>query len=199
MSASTYITLEEFKFALNITDSVEDVALSGVLSSAARAVDAYCDRYFGQQGTAGVPQTRIFHPVGRLVEIDDLVTLTDVETDGTGNADTFTSIGATAVLTLPVNAAQQSPARPYTALQAKTTASLPAEYGWVRVSGVWGWPEVPQQIKDATKLQAIRLYKSKDVPLGALGGADMMGILRLQSSLHPDARLLCDPFVRTNI
>lgn len=197
MTASTYITLDEVKAALNIPsdDSSEDSALSGILASAARAVDAYCDRFFGQTATA---TARMYQPYGRVVITDDLVSISAVEYDPSEDGDTWTAISTSDVALGPANAATMSPARPYTSVRAKSGASWPSEYGWVRITGVWGWPAVPQQIKDATLKQAVRLYVSKDVPLGVIGGADTMSF-RLPGGLHPDARLLCDPFVRVAI
>ena len=195
----TYITLAELKGALSITslDTTEDAALNSVLSSAAGAVTAYCDRYFGQVGTDASPVARIFPTVGRLVLIDDLVSMFDVELDSSGDGDTYATLGTAAVVALPLNADTLDPARPYTSLAAKTSTSFPAG-SCARVTGVWGWPAVPAPIQDATLLQAVRLYSSKNVPLGIVGGMDVSP-MRLGTGLHPDARQLCEPYVRTNL
>lgn len=198
--ATTYALLDDVKDALRISDSNDDVVLAGVIESASRAIDQYCDRYFGQTGTTGSPVQRLYRATAtRQVLIDDLVTLTDLEVDYSGYAETFTSLGATSVLKQPVNAATLVPAQPYTALLAKPSAVLPAAPGWVRVSGVWGWPAIPQQIRDACVLQTVRLFKSRDVPLGVMGGSDMLAPMRLPGGLHPDARILCEPFRRVGI
>lgn len=196
--ADVYAELGAVKDALRITDSdtQDDVTLSSVIESASRAIDAYCDRYFGQLGTVAAPVNRLYRATNRRVHIDDLVTLTDIAVDYSGYADTFTSLGATTVLPQPVNAATMQPAWPYTELLAKPSAVLPPPPGWVRVSGVWGWPAVPQQIVDACVLQSVRLFRSRDVPLGIIGGAADLGVMRLPGGLHPDARLLCEPYRR---
>ena len=196
--ADVYAELAAVKDALRITDTdtQDDVTLSSVMESASRAIDAYCDRYFGQLGTVAAPVTRLYRASNRRVHIDDLVTLTDVAVDYSGYAETFTSLGASSVLTQPVNAATMRPPWPYTELLAKPSAVLPAMPGWVRVSGVWGWPAVPQQIVDACVLQSVRLFRSRDVPLGIIGGAADLGVMRLPGGLHPDARLLCEPYRR---
>ena len=198
--ASTYALLDDVKDALRISDTNDDVVLAGVIESASRAIDQYCDRYFGQTGTEAVPVQRLYRATGtRQVLIDDLVTLTDVEVDYSGYAETFTSLGATSVVKQPVNAATLVPPQPYTVLLAKPSAVLPLPPGWVRVSGVWGWPAIPQQIRDACVLQSVRLFKSRDVPLGVMGGSDMLAPMRLPGGLHPDARILCEPFRRLGI
>lgn len=194
--AATYALLEDVKDALRISDDHDDVALAGVIESASRAIDRYCDRYFGQTGTQAAPVQKLYRSRSGVVLIDDLVTITDVEVEFAGFAESFTSLGATSVIQQPVNAATATPPQPYTVLLAKPGTVLPPMPGWVRVSGVWGWPEIPQQIRDACVLQSVRLFKSRDVPLGVMGGADMMGAMRLPGGLHPDARILCEPFRR---
>lgn len=198
--ATTYALLDDVKDALRISDDHDDVVLAGIIESASRAIDQYCDRYFGQTGTTGSPVQRLYRATStRQVLVDDLVTLTDVEVDYSGYAETFTSLGATSVIKQPVNAATLVPAQPYTVLLAKPSAVLPQAPGWVRVSGVWGWPAIPQQIRDACVLQTVRLFKSRDVPLGVMGGSDMLAPMRLPGGLHPDARILCEPFRRLGI
>ena len=197
--AATYALLEDVKDALRISDDHDDVVLAGIIQSASRAIDQYCDRYFGQTGTTASPVQRQYRSRSGVVLVDDLVTLTDVEVDFSGFANTFTSLGASSVIKQPVNAATMVPAQPYTVLLAKPGTTLPPVPGWIRVSGVWGWPEIPQQIRDACVLQSVRLFKSRDVPLGVVGGNDMMGALRLPGGLHPDARILCEPFRRLGL
>lgn len=199
MTASTYITLNELKTALNIgtADTVDDDALTAAMSAAAGAVTAYCDRYFGQTGTIGTPVARMYHPDDRVVYTDDLVSFSAVEY-ADADAQDWTSIGTAVVTPLPPNAATLEPAHPYTALRAQSTAGWPDDDGWVRITGVWGWPEVPSQIKQATLLQAVRLATSRSVPLGIVGGMEAMP-MRLGNGLHPDARVLCEPYVRTNL
>jgi hypothetical protein len=187
------------KDALRITDDVDDLVLAGVVESASRAIDQYCDRYFGQTGTQAAPVNRLYRARSQQVMIDDLVTLTDVGVEYSGFAETFSSLGANSVLKQPVNANTENPLRPFTSLLAKPGTVLPPPPGWVRVTGVWGWPTVPPQIRDACVLQTVRLFKSRDVPLGVMGGADMMGAIRLPGGLHPDARQLCEPFRRFGI
>lgn len=195
----TYITLTELKTALNIgtADTVDDTALTAVMSAAAGAVTSYCDRYFGQTGTAGTPVARMFQPTGREVYTDDLVSFSAVEYAG-ADADSWETIGTANVTPTPVNAATLDPAHPYTGLRAKSTASWPTSDGWVRITGVWGWPAVPSAIKQATLLQAVRLATSRSVPLGIVGGMEAMP-MRLGSGLHPDARVLCEPYLKTNL
>lgn len=197
--ADTYALLDEVKDALRIpaTDTHDDLTIESCISSSSRAIDQFCDRYFGQTGTQAVPVQRLYRAVDRRVLIDDLVTLTDVEVDYTGYAENFTSLGASSVLTQPVNAGTMVPAWPFTQLLAKPRTVLPPAPGWIRVSGVFGWPAVPSQVRDACILNASKLFKSRDIPLGLQSAGDGLGTIVIPSAgLHPDARMLCEPFRR---
>lgn len=194
-----YTDLASVKLALHLstTDSVDDVVLNALMATASREVDKYCDRYFGQQGTQQAPAERLYRTRSFAgVYTDDIVTVTDVLVDYTGYAESFSSLGASSVIPGPVNSANQAIPFPYTYLEAKPSTVLAVSPGWVKVRGIFGWPEVPKAVKDATLLQTIRLFKTRDVPLGLVGGADSLGVLRLPGGLHPDARMLLEPYKR---
>ena len=53
----------------------------------------------------------------------------------------------------------------------------------------------PLTIASACRLQAARLAKRRDAPFGIAGSAEFGSELRLLSSLDPDVRILCAPFV----
>jgi hypothetical protein len=67
------------------------------------------------------------------------------------------------------------------------------------VTGQWGWPSVPEPIKFATIIQASRLFKRLESPLGVAGVSDI-GIIRVGSSVDGDVAQLCNPYrlLRTN-
>ena len=195
--AIDYATLDELKDALSIdaTDLRRDEALNRALSSASRDIDAYCNRYFGQMGSGGSPESRIFetHCRGTVV-IDDNLGWTTIEYEA--GPDTWAAY-TDPVVFLPRNAgAEMQLPKPYTMIRTYSGQAFPHV---IRINGQWGWPAVPSQVHDATILQAVRLFKSKDVPLGVVGGADMMGTMRLSVGLHPDAQHLVQPFQRAGI
>ena len=65
----------------------------------------------------------------------------------------------------------------------------------VKVTGVWGWPAVPQAIEYATIMQSQRLFKRLDSPTGILGFGDM-GAVRVTRQLDPDVAEMVNPFRR---
>jgi hypothetical protein len=65
----------------------------------------------------------------------------------------------------------------------------------VKITGIWGWPSVPITIKQATIIQASRIFKRLDSPLGVAGFGDL-GVMRVSSALDPDVAQLVMPFRR---
>lgn len=193
-----YADLVDVRAALRIdpADTQYDAVLSVAISAASRKVDEYCNRYFGQIGTMDDPDQRLYRANAQRILIDDLVSLVRLEFDYTGFLTTFTEFDASSVIPSPVNAANLQPARPYTMLLAKPNTTLPQPPGWVRVSGVFGWPVVPDPVRQATLLQAIRVFKAQDVPLGLVASSDAVSVMRLPRGLHPDAAELLSGFER---
>jgi hypothetical protein len=63
----------------------------------------------------------------------------------------------------------------------------------VRVTGVYGWSAVPTAIKQATVIQAARIFKRNDSPTGIVGFGDM-GAIRVGVQLDPDVKHLIDVY-----
>ncbi len=195
MPADVYATLAELKAAVQIddTDTRKDDALNAVLASASRTIDNFCGRYFGRVGTTLAPETKVFDTDGGTVVIGDLVELVDIDQETA--EDTWTPYTGSIRL-LPLNAAEATPARPYTMIRTRSGVPFPTT---IRIAGVWGWPAVPDEINQATLLQAARLFKSKDVPLGVVGGDSELGLIRLSAGLHPDAQVLVQSYQAAGI
>ena len=186
MSEPQYVTLDDLRGALEIDSTDDRLAseLTAVIESASSSVNEFCNRVFVPSGTVEDPVTREYDTAGGLLVIDDLITLSTIEYE---SGATWGAIDAGTVVLLPRNAAVEVPAEPYTMLKTKTGTPFPAV---VRITGVWGWAEVPAKVQQATLLQCLRLHKSKAIPTGVVGGADTMGVMRLSGDLHPDAQTL---------
>ena len=63
----------------------------------------------------------------------------------------------------------------------------------VKVTGQFGWQSTPEPIKFATIIQASRLFKRLESPLGVAGVSDM-GIMRVGSNIDGDVAQLINPF-----
>jgi hypothetical protein len=186
-----YCSLAEIKASARITDSVDDTLLELAVESASRMVDSYTQRYFYNAGTA----TRIFAPQDSYVtEIDDLVSLTSLQTS---DGDAFDTTWAAKDYQLePLNGTVDGltghPATRVRAVDDFLFNVLDGE-ATVRIAGVWGWSAVPTAVKQATVIQAARIFKRNDSPLGIAGFGEM-GAVRVGTQLDPDVKQLIEAY-----
>ena len=189
-----YATLAQVKAALRITDTVDDALLEMAIESGSRAIDGYANRSFYSQGSA----VRIFTPNDNyLTEIDDLITLTLLESKTDDDSDFDTIFAADDFQLEPLNGRVDGLAVPFNFIRAVGDYLFTQfeQEATVRVTGVWGWPSVPISITQATVIQSSRIYKRLDSPLGVAGVSDI-GIMRISNRLDPDVAQLVDPFRR---
>jgi hypothetical protein len=64
----------------------------------------------------------------------------------------------------------------------------------VKVTGIFGWPSVPAAVKQAALIQAGAIWSSRTAPFGVIGSQDLGGVLRMSAALHPEARILLEPY-----
>lgn len=190
-----YCTLAQIKAAARIQDSVDDSLLEMAVESASRAIDGHAGRYFYSTGTA----TRYFTAEDAfLCEIDDL----------SGTAITLmTSANANGLFDItwdtidyqlePTNGVVDGLAVPYTRIRATQNYLFPILGGeaLVKLTGVFGWASVPTSITQACIIQASRIFKRLDSPLGIAGFGDM-GAMRVSRYLDPDVEQLVAPYRR---
>jgi len=186
-----YCSLAEIKASARITDTVDDGLLELAVESASRMVDSYTQRYFYNAGTA----TRLFAPQDSYVsEIDDLITLTTLQTS---DGDNFGTTWAAKDYQLePLNGNVDGlTGHPATRIRAVDDFIFNVLDGeaTVRVVGVWGWSAVPVAVKQATVIQAARIFKRNDSPLGIAGFGEM-GAVRVGVQLDPDVKHLIDVY-----
>jgi hypothetical protein len=186
-----YASLNEVKAALKITDGLDDGLLELAIESASRLIDGYAGRYFYNGGTA----TKNFASEDQwITQIEDLQSITELATTNQIGAD-YTTWSATDYQLEPLNGRIEGLVSPYTRIRAVNLYVFPFFNGQalVKVTGVWGWASVPTAIKQATILQASRIFKRNDSPLGVAGFGDM-GVVRVGSRLDPDVQHLVDPY-----
>lgn len=188
---NAYASLADVKAALRITDSVDDSLLEMAIESASRLIDGYTSRYFYNAGTA----TRDFVAEDSyLTIIDDLISISELKTtDEIGRA--YTTWNPEDYQLRPVNGKQDGLNVPYTSILSVDNLLFNklGEQALVRVTGVWGWSAVPITIKQATVIQASRIYKRLDSPLGVAGFGDL-GAIRVGRALDPDVEQLVMPY-----
>jgi hypothetical protein len=186
-----YCSLNEVKASARITDNVDDALLELAVESASRLIDTYTQRNFYNAGTA----TRLFAPQDNYItEIDDLITITELKTS---DGDDFGTTWASKDYQLePLNGIVDGiTGHPATRIRAVDDFLFNVLDGeaTVRITGTWGWSAVPTAVKQATVIQAARIFKRNDSPLGIAGFGDM-GAIRVGVQLDPDVKHLVDSF-----
>jgi hypothetical protein len=184
-----YATLAQVKSALRITDAVDDTMLEMAIESASRAIDQYTNRNFYNAGTA----VRYYAPSNSLnVVIDDLISITRLESMNDDEQVYDTTWDADDYQLEPLNGIADGFEQPYTNIRAigdYVYQTLEGE-ATVKVTGVWGWAATPIQVTQATVIQASRIFKRLDSPLGIISGE--YGSMRVGAMLDPDVRQLVD-------
>lgn len=198
MATGDYATLDVVKARIGATTSAQDAMLGALITAASRAVDDYCQRSFYQSAS----QTRYFSPEEdeQLVEVDDLLTVTSLTTDGDGDGTYETTWATTDYVLTPWNAVQQT--RPYTQIRRNESVGryvFPYLPRSVKITGTWGyWTSTPTPVVEATIRMTERLYKLKDAPLGVVQGLDAAAggtsLMRVREDY--DVMQLLNPYVK---
>jgi hypothetical protein len=200
-----YATRNQVKAALRISvgDTLDDDLVDNCVGAASRLIDGYCNRRFWQTGTA---EARVYQAEDSFYcSIDDIA--------GTAlTLKTSTQADGTFDLTWKVSDYQLEPLNgnldgltwSYDKIRAVGDYLFPtvnANYGeqaLVQVTAVFGWPSVPEPVTQATIIQASRIFKRYDSPLGVAGFGDL-GAIRVSRFLDPDMAQLVEPYRRMRI
>ena len=188
-----YVALSELKSALGITVSTDDAFLNLAIDSAEQSINDLCGRKFTADGSASA---RTYRAQPYLAVTDDISTLTGlvVKTDTSGDGTFDTTWASTDYQVEPLNNLLKTTPRSVNNLRAVGSYTFPV-YGdglaAVEVTAKWGWPAVPDSIKQAALMLASRLYGRKASPMGVIGVGDF-GPVRISRSDPDIAHLLMD-------
>jgi hypothetical protein len=192
-----YATLAQVKSALRITDQIDDGLLTTAISASSRWVDGWCDRSFAPAGTAIT--SRDYTPKDRfgVIYIDDCVEVTEVRIDDDLDQTFSETLRDIDFLLEPVNEERYGLVLPFTRLRPYEDGYWPTfrERPTVRVFARYGWPAVPDAVREATILQSSRLFTRLDAPLGIAGFGDLGG-MRVSRFVDPDVEQLLAPYRR---
>jgi hypothetical protein len=188
-----YCTLAEVKSALRLTDSTDDTLLENAIEGASRRVDGFCGRFFYKTAATAVSliaRGEYIVTTDDISSSNNLVVKTD--TTGDGTFDTTWTIGVDYQLE-PLNSAiLQRPYRRITAIGGKTfPINIPPSPPYVQIRAEWGWSSVPDDIREATVLLAMRGFARYNSALGVVGFGDMAMNVR---AVDPDVREMISPY-----
>lgn len=188
--ANEYTTVAALKSQLNLAtaDTTSDALLTQALAAASRSIDRSTGRRFWLDPSAVQRTYRLGGRVlcdtdGEHLIVDDIGSTTGLVVE-TGTNGSWTAL--TDYETSPENAVVDG--RPITSLLRSTNTWGTTSTARVRVTARFGWPAVPDEVVQATQIQALRLYRRKDSPEGVMGSAEW-GVVRL-SRVDPDVYAL---------
>jgi hypothetical protein len=200
-----YATRNQVKAALRIgtADTLDDDLIDNCVGAASRLIDGYCNRRFWQSGTA---ESRVYQAEDSFYcSIDDIAGTALTLRSSTQADGTFDLTWSRSDYQLePLNGNLDGLTWSYDKIRAVGDYLFPtvnANYGeqaLVQVTAIFGWPSVPEPITQATIIQASRIFKRYDSPLGVAGFGDL-GAIRVSRFLDPDMAQLVEPYRRMRI
>lgn len=200
-----YATRNQVKAALRIgtADTIDDDLIDNCVGAASRLIDGYCNRRFWQSGTA---EARVFQAEDSFYcSIDDIAgTAITLKTSSFADGNFDVTWTRSDYQLEPLNGNLDGLTWSYDKIRAVGDYLFPtvnANYGeqaLVQVTAVFGWPSVPEPVTQATIIQASRIFKRYDSPLGVVGFGDL-GQIRVSRYLDPDMAQLVEPYRRMRI
>jgi hypothetical protein len=197
-----YATRNQIKAALRIgtADTLDDELIDNCAGAASRLIDGYCNRQFWNVGSA---TTRVYTAENDFYcNIDDIAgTAITLRTSGATDGNFDVTWSPTDWQLEPLNGRLDGLEWAYDKIRAVGDYLFPtvnANYGeqaLVQVTAVFGWPSVPEPVTQATIIQASRIFKRYDSPLGVAGFGDL-GAIRVSRFLDPDMAQLVEPYRR---
>jgi hypothetical protein len=199
-----YATRNQVKAALRIgtADTIDDDLIDNCVGAASRLIDGYCNRRFWSNGTA----TRVYQAEDSFYcSIDDIAgTAITLKTSSFADGNFDVTWTASDYQLEPLNGNLDGLTWSYDKIRAVGDYLFPtvnANYGeqaLVQVTAVFGWPAIPEPVTQATIIQASRIFKRYDSPLGVAGFGDL-GAIRVSRYLDPDMAQLVEPYRRMRI
>lgn len=175
-----YATVQALKSRQGITNTNDDYELHTACFAASRMVEHYCQRVFWRTTSAEV---RTFCPDGlyclTLPPFNDLVEVTTLKSDVSGDGTFETTWSASDYQLLPVNPSAGPEPQPYTKVKA-ITRTFPWPYTTraaradrIQITGVFGWPAVPYSVRQSALITAAELYKGRSTFEAQMGFDEM--------------------------
>ena len=185
-----YCTQNELKGFVGIptSDSGDDDLLDDAVNAASRQIDACCGRIFYAQGSATA--RKFFTNDPYRLRVDDissetgLVVKLDDDDDGTYEV----TVASSEFQLLPINGVVGGILiSPFYIIELFSGGSQewPMDFSSNRpraeVTAKWGFPSVPEQIRQATLMLASELFAMRNAPLGVAGVGDF-GVVNIQQN-----------------
>lgn len=189
-----YVTEADLADYLKMSVTGNEPELDMAVRAASRWVEGWCRRQFNLADEA---TARLFDTTNTgVLYVDDIGDVTDlaIATDSAQDGSYTTAWAGTDYQLGPLDAVSQG--RPFERITAVGSYTYPlsvTRMGLVRVTAAWGWPSVPDAVKQATLIHAAKVYKRRESAEGVLGFNEF-GPVRVGARVDPDVELLLQDF-----
>jgi len=191
----SYVTLAEFKAAIEIADTVDDADLQRALDSATQWIDYYTGRTFTTTSATSSPKYFLPHDTDQL-DVPDLSSVTALAIDTVGDESFTVSLDPEDYDLLPLNLVPGTGG--YTEIRLKATAPSHFIPGYqVRVTAFWGFGSIPAAVQQACILVANRYFQRLSVPF-SMWEAPQTGELATLTARDEDVVNLLAPYVTSS-
>lgn len=190
----SYVTLDEFKQAITIADTVDDADLQRALNAATAWIDHYCGRTFNSVDTSASVRYFLPYEIDRL-SVPDLSSVSALDVDSNGDL-TFSGVLEPDEYGLyPLNVGQPGVIGGYTEIRLRPNSSHAFILGQqIRVTALWGYGSTPAAVQQACILLANRYFHRPSAPFGTWESAQT-GQLSDLVDRDPDVAQLLGPYV----
>jgi len=195
VTTTSYATLDEFKSAVEIADTVDDADIQRALDAATSWINHYTGRTFwAVDSTASV---RYFLPYETMrLEVPDLSSVTDLAIDTAGNESFRAVLDADDYDLYPLYLMPDMGG--YTEIRLKPLAPSWFVLGYqARVTALWGFGSTPAAVKQACILIANRWFARLSVPF-SMWEAPQTGELATIVQRDEDVINLLGPYVTSS-
>lgn len=185
-----YCTLEEVKDEIGIENSDEDSKLQRVITNVTGLIDSYCHRSFNS-----VSDTRYFDGAGNALFIDDLISVTgegeSIKIDN-GAGTWASTMAVTDYILYPLNTL------PKTKLELSTYSNFGSfasgiKQG-VKITGTWGYPSVPADIKAAALMWVVILWNARKAGYSKTIGNEAIGVITIDKDPPSEVKKILNPY-----
>jgi len=190
----SYATLAEFKAAVTIADTVDDIDIQRALDAATAWIDHYTGRTFSAVDASASARYFMPYDVDRL-DVPDLTSVTALDVDTQGDETFSTNIAPGYIDLYPLYLAPNTGG--YTQIRLKPTTPPMSAFivgEQVRVTAIWGFGATPAAVTQACILIANRWFTRLSVPF-AVWQAPQTGELATLGARDQDVVNLLAPYM----
>ena len=189
-----YLTRDEFKSAIEIADTADDADIDRALEAASEVIDRFCGRSFVPLGVAGEVRYFDAYQSDRL-QVGDVASVSEVAQDSAADGTFALILPSTAWQLYPLNVGQPGVDGQYTEIRIRPYSGYFFVVGaQVRITGAWGFGEVPSVVEQACLLLANRYFQRPHAPFGMQEGPQS-GMLAQLGDTDPDVATLLGSLV----